>query len=203
MGKKSKIWGRLAIALLAIVMIFLGLFAYMGGFSSVQVSEVTFGPHTIIYATHRGPYEEIGSSWEKFQSRWEKAGLKECKSLAIYLDPPDTPPEKLRSILGCNVEHLDASEQEKLAQEFPVFEIPAMQSMRSEFPYRNMLSFMLGPIKVYPEFQKVMEEKKLQPPVAFEIYGDPDHIEHIEFIMPMEEPRTTFAPLEDAFESSL
>jgi len=202
MANQSKsIWSRLALILVAILLVFLGFYAYMGGFSSVQVTEVTYGPRTIIYAAHRGPYEEIGSSWEKFQTRWEAAGLKECRSLAIYLDPPDTPPEKLRSILGCTVEHLDAAEQERLAQQFPVFQVPAMESIRSEFPYRNMLSFMLGPIKVYPEFQRVMEEQKFQPAVAFEIYGNPESIKFIEFIMPSREPRSTFAPLEQAFEN--
>ncbi|MEQ8350940.1 MAG: hypothetical protein RH862_05615 [Leptospiraceae bacterium] len=203
MQNKGTLWKGLGIGFLALVLAFLGFYGYMGGFQEVTVSRTKFGPHTIIYATHRGPYEDLGASWEKFENRWKDAGLQTCESLAVYLDPPDTPPEELRSILGCRIDQLDAAQQETLSQKFSVFEFPAMESIYGEFPYRNMLSFMLGPIKVYPEFQKVMEEGNVQTSVAFEVYGDPDNMEKIQFIMPVEEPRSTFAPLEQAFEQSL
>ncbi|MCB1139022.1 MAG: GyrI-like domain-containing protein [Leptospiraceae bacterium] len=190
----------LFVLVLAGLLILAGVgYGYMGGFRAVEVEEGSFGPHIMIFATHRGPYENLQSSWDDFQKSYEEAGLKKCHSLSVYLDAPDTPPEELRTIIGCAIDDLSDAERANLARRFPVFHIPAMDAMVSEFPFRNGLSFMLGAMKVYPEFQRVMQERNFQPAVAFEVYGDADNIQKIEFVMPISEPRETFAPLEAAF----
>ncbi|MCB1170397.1 MAG: hypothetical protein KDK25_08690 [Leptospiraceae bacterium] len=198
MKKKKVIMGILT-GIVGLAILLVAGYGYMGGFRTVEVEEASFGPHTIIFATHRGPYENLEGSWKEFQAQWKAAGLKKCNSISVYLDAPDTPPDELRTILGCTVDELAEEERNALSARFPVFHIPAMDSIRSEFPFRNGLSFMVGAMKVYPEFQRVMEERQFQPAVAFEVYGDSDNIQQIEFVMPVNEPRETFAPLEDAF----
>lgn len=200
-ARKSSILYSLLGLLVLLILGGLGFFAYMGGFRAVEVREGPFGPHTIIFATHKGPYENLEQSWEEFQSRWKEAGLKKCNSLSVYLDSPDTPPEELRTILGCTIDELSEEERLHLSEQFPVFTIPAMDSLLSEFPFRNGLSFMFGAMKVYPEFQKIMEERGLRPAVGFELYGDAESIESIEFAMPIREPVETFAPLKQAFQN--
>jgi len=196
---KSSITKWVFISLGVLVAMLLGFATYMGVFHSVHVVETSYGPARLIYSTHRGPYEDLGASWERFQKQWQSAGLTTCHSLAIYLDAPDTPPQDLRSILGCEIGSLSQEDHAKLSEQFPVFEIPKMEVLSSQFPYRNMFSFMLGPMKVYPEIQRIMEEQGFQPAVGIEVYGDPENMETIQFILPKKEKRETFLPLEEAF----
>ncbi len=175
---------KILLSLLIIFLIGAGAFyAYMGGFQKIEVTRSKFGPVEIIYAQHRGPYKELGVAWSQFQKQWEAAGLKRCESLAIYLDPPGTPEDKLRSILGCQLDGLSEEQQAKLKAKLPTFVIPASQGFASTFPYKNMLSFFLGPKKVYPEFQALMKRENVKEPVAIEVYGVEGEIEGIWYFM--------------------
>jgi hypothetical protein len=197
MEKKGTVAKIVAAALATSIGAFVAFLAYMGLFTSPTVTEQVYPGGTIIYALHRGPYDEIGKSWESFERAWKSAGLKTCQSLAIYLDAPDTPPQDLRSVLGCLLPNNESVED---YSDFPTFKIPAMRSLYATFPYRNMLSFMLGPVRVYPAMSARLEDLETTPSIAIEVYGDPESIETLEFYMPLEEPLSTFDPLKQAFE---
>ena len=83
-----------------------GIYAWLGGFSTVAVNRGEIGPWEIVYSTHKGPYKNLNKSWTKFQKDWEAAGLKVCNSLAVYLDMPGTPEDQLRSAIACRIDEL-------------------------------------------------------------------------------------------------
>jgi hypothetical protein len=194
-----KILKTAGIFLGSIAIILIGLFAYMGGFRTIEVREGNYGPHEIIFVTHKGPYQGLKQSWEEFQVKWENAGMKECSSLAIYLDPPETPEENLRSILGCKIGGLSTEEKSKLKEHFESFEIPESEAYLSEFPFKNFFSFMLGPIKVYPKMEEAVNETSKIPSVAIEEYGITGSFDKIKFIMPIWIDRNKFQELENSF----
>lgn len=175
------------------------IYGYMGGFVAVKIEQGAFGPSEIIYSTHVGPYQEIGESWARFDEEWQEAGLNSCDSLAIYLDPPDTPPEELRSILACQIDALTEDDKAALKEEFPSFVMPQSDALLSAFPFRNFASYMLAPRKVYPEMQKRMTAKNIVPPVGVELYGDMDNVREIRFAIPYGVDKTAYQPLFDAF----
>lgn len=177
----------------------LTLYVYLGGFSSVAVERGEFGPVEIVYSTHLGSYRGIGQSWSKFQKQWEAAGLSECDSLALYLDPPGTPEASLRSILACRIDTLSATQKATLKAKLRHFVVPKAKALTSSFPYKSGASFVLGPKKVYPEFTKIMEQEKLMPPLGIEIYGVMKKIKTIGFVMPIEGDRTTYKQLFESF----
>ena len=113
------------------IALMLGMYIYLGGFSSVVVERGEFGPAEIVYSTHRGPYKGIGESWTKFQKQWEAAGLSECDSLALYLDPPGTPEANLRSILACRIDGLPAPQKVAVKAKFRHFIIPKTKVIQS------------------------------------------------------------------------
>lgn len=184
---------------LVLLFALLALYAYLGGFRAIEVEKSAFGPAEIIFSTHRGPYQEIGESWMQFQSKWEAAGLGACDSLAVYLDPPGTPPEQLRSILGCRIDALPETDKAGLRDNFPSFTLPKTEAYVTAFPYKNFLSFMFAPMKIYPELQKRLENENITPPVGIETYGVEGEIEEIGFVIPYGVGTEAYQPLFDAF----
>lgn len=177
-----------------------GFYGYLGGFSAVTVSRGELSQSEIVYALHRGPYKDLHKSWSKFKTEWEAAGLADCEALAIYLDPPGTPEEKLRSVIACRIDSLSKEQKESVKAKLPSFVIPSSRAILSSFPYRNPASYFVGPTRVYPEFQKELTREGITPPVAIETYGSMNQpAREIGFAMPLESQRADYAKLMDAF----
>lgn len=183
----------------ALLILNLVFFAYLGGFKQVEVERGAYGPAEIVYTTHRGSYQTIGKSWEKFQAEWEAKGLDRCDSLAVYLDPPDAPKESLRSVLGCRIDGPAEAEQAKWRAAFPGVMLPRSDALISPFPYKNYASFILAPMKVYPVMQKRMIADGHHGAVAIEEYGVIGESKQIRIIMPVGVDRSEYQPLMDAF----
>ena len=194
--KAIKIFGYI---ILLFILFIIGFLFYMGGFSKIEISRGDFGPTEIIFSTHRGAYRNIGNSWNKFQKDLETANLKECDALAIYLDPPGTPEDQLRSILACKIDALPEESKLSLKTKFKSFTIIKSEAVLSKFPFKNYFSYMLGPMKVYPKFTQYLETEKIQPVVAYELYGVMDKTKEIEFVMPLGTTKEIYQSLYDAF----
>lgn len=175
------------------------MYAYLGGFSTVTITKGKFKSTEIVYATHKGPYKNLSKSWDKFRKEWEAAGLKSCDSLAVYFDPPGTPDERLRSILGCRIDTLSDDDKEKITGKLPHFRLPKSKALVATFPYKNVLSFFIGPTKVYPAMKKVMTAEKLPGSVAIETYGTTTSIKTMGYYMPNETRQSDYQELLDAF----
>ena len=186
--------------ILILVLLAVGGYTYMGGFSTPVVLEKRLGAIDVVYATHRGSYSKLSESWTPFMAKTQELGLEECNGLAFYLDPPDTPEADLRTIIGCRIDGLGAGIQSKLKEHFPVFFFPGARTLHGSFPYVNVFSFMLGPTRVYPEMQKILEDTGAKPPVAIEIYGPVSGLEEIHYYMPLDSGPATYQTLLAAFE---
>ncbi len=190
----------IGITITSLVLLGIYFYSYMGGFHEVIVSRESFGQTEVYYTTHKGAYENIGASWEKFQKDWDSLGIKDCDSLAIYLDSPDTEPAKLRSVLGCRMDSLSPEQKKIVADKFKTFSIPNMNGLSASFPFKNFLSYFLAPNKVYPKFQEILSAESAVTSVAIEIYGSSSKPANtIGFFMPVGVLREVFKPLEDSF----
>lgn len=195
--KILKVLGTIAVILAGIIF---GLYAWLGGFSSVTVTRSSFGPTEIVFATHKGAYKNLSTSWSAFQKQWEAAGLKECNALAIYLDTPDTPEEKLRSIIACDIGALPVDDKIRLRSALRYFVIPKSTTIAAKFPYKNPASYFIGPMRVYPAFKNELAKDKIVPPVAIETYGKTtEPATEMGYAMPLESKRADYQMLIDAF----
>ena len=161
-------------------------YAYMGGFTKIEIVEKNTEPFEFIFSTHLGPYENLGKSWKQFEGKFKEAGLEDCDALGVYLDPPGTPKEKLRTVLGCKIDHLGDEKKLEIKQKFPFFVFPTSKGLFTQFPFRNELSYMFAPMRVYPKFQKTLEKQSNLPLIALELYGFESSRKKIEFFLPME-----------------
>ncbi len=178
------------------------LYTWLGGLLRIEIEKGTFGPAEIVFATYRGPYQDIGEAWAAFQADWEAAGLETCDALAVYLDPPDTAPEKLRSVIACRIDALPADQSARLRDRFASFTLPGTTAYLASFPYRNNLSYMLGPMKVYPAMEKRLAEDGVTPPVGVETYGVMGGADAIGFVIPYGVGAEAYQPLFDAFDDA-
>lgn len=184
----------LGIGILAII-----VYGYLGGFRSIEVSKGEFQSSEIVFSTHKGAYKNLSKSWDTFKAEWEKAGLKECDSLAVYFDPPGTPEDKLRSVLGCRIDALSSQGKTNLKSKLPSFRLPESKALVAKFPFKNVLSFFVGPAKVYPAMKKIMQAEKLHGSVAIETYGPASTNQDMRYYMATETKITDYQKLLNAF----
>lgn len=190
----------IAAIIIVFVSLLFGIYIWLGGFRSVTVTRASFGPTEIVFATHKGAYKNLSTSWSAFQKKWEAAGLKDCKALAIYLDTPETPEDKLRSVIACDIGGLDADTKNRLRSALPYFTIPKSSTLSATFPYKNPVSYFVGPLRVYPAFRQELAKEKIVPPLAIETYGymsapAPD----MGYAMPLDRKREDYQVLINAF----
>lgn len=177
----------------------LGFFAYMGGFNTVTVREDRFGPMEFVYTTHKGPYENLSKAWGDFMPKWQEAKLKECLTLGVYLDKPGTPPDQLRTLIGCRIDGWDEADKAKARAAFPSATIPESPVLTASFPLRNFLSFFYAPTRVYPEIEKEIAKRGTQSHISIELYGSFTDMKDITFIVPLTQDLSPYQPLYDAF----
>lgn len=197
-----KLFKKIVILIGILGVLGISFYAYMGGFQDVEVKDANFGSVEIFLYTHKGPYQNLNESWDKFQKEWESVGLKECHSMALYLDGPDTAPEKLRSVLGCRMDGLSDTEIKMVKSKMKTFLIPQMKCITATFPFKNVFSYFLAPTKVYPKFQETLSKQSSITSVAIEVYGGSSQfVDHIDFYMPVGVKREVFSQLELLFQT--
>lgn len=177
----------------------IAFYAYMGGFGRVDVAAAPFEAAEIVYHPHKGPYDTLPEAWSAFKAQWEAAGLESCDALAVYLDPPGTPPQAIRSVLGCRIGTLPANVKARLSAALPVFVLPRSEALRASFPYKNVLSFWLAPMRVYAAMNEQLTKRRVVPPLAIELYGLVEAISRIDFVMPLDKTRAEYQPLFEGF----
>jgi hypothetical protein len=182
-----------------IAALMLAFYAYMGGFNTVTVKEDRFGPMEFVYATHKGSYENLSKAWGDFMPKWDAAKLKECLTLGVYLDKPGTPPEKLRTLIGCRIDGWSGADKAAARAVFPSATIPEGPVLTTTFPLRNFLSFFYAPTRVYPEIEKEVAKRGTQSHIAIELYGSFATLNEITFVVPLTQDLSAYQPLYDAF----
>lgn len=155
---------KILIILIAFVLVislgFVGLLAYMGMFSEYSVTEEIIGPYKYVYKSHTGPYTETGAIGMEVYNSLLQDDIKTTLGLGVYYDnPATTPADQLRSEMGSIIELQDYAKLATLGDKYTVKNISAIKCMVVRFPIKNTLSYILGPIKVYPIMEDYMLAK--------------------------------------------
>lgn len=132
---------------------------YLGGFSKLEVKEQNMWPYTIAYVNFIGEYGKVGPSMTKVYETLSGAGITSFTGIGIYYDDPAVVSwTELRSDVGAVIASQEVS---KLAnsKDIQTKTLVAGNKMFVEFPMKNPVSYMIGPMKVYPVITKYMEEK--------------------------------------------
>jgi len=169
-----KILKWLLIIVLVLALALLAFLWYMGVFSTPKVTEMQMGPYTLVYEEYTGSYSSVGKVLTRVYQGVKAEGVEPTMGFGMYLNNPNnTDPTKLRSNLGCIIGEKDLKQVYKLRKKFKVALFKKTNCLVAEFPIRNDLSYMVGPLKVYPELNKVLKEKNYKMGNCLEIYDMP------------------------------
>lgn len=159
------------IAIIALTALSIAFLAWMGLFGSVKVTTVTMGPITYAYEPFTGPYHKTLPAFEAAYAKLSGINMNVTRGIGVYYDNPDeVAAEKLRSECGSIIEEKDLGRIGDVKNVIAVKTIPAGEYLRAEFPIRNMLSYMIGPMKVYPAIGAELKRLNAPSQPGIEIY---------------------------------
>jgi len=150
----SRFWKNLAALVVLIAAIVVGCLWYLGYFASYEVDVRSMGPYNFVYEEFIGPYSQTGQVFDRVHADLEVDGIGTTVGLGIYYDnPAEVESYQLRSELGSIV---DEFQMEILPEEYNSKVIEAAEYAVVKFPIKNTLSYMVGPMKVYPILEEYL-----------------------------------------------
>lgn len=153
------------VSLLVILLLVVVFLAYMEMFSKVSIVEKKMGPYTYAFVSHTGAYSGVGKPMMELYEKMTEAGFSSVDGIGIYYDDPNkTPKENLRSDVGSIIRSEDAEKIEVNRDKFNFATLEEREYIVTEFPLKNKMSFMFGPMKVYPAFAKYLKNKNISVP---------------------------------------
>lgn len=160
-----------------ITVIVIGFLAYMGFFATLKIEEKEVGGYTVAGMEVVGPYSKVGQHISHVDKKLKALGINSTKGFGIYYDDPKTTPkDQCRSFVGNIIDDVDEDKIKVLELNgLKVDSIPKAKTVVVEFPIKNMMSYMIGPMKVYPVISKHMMDKKYASVMSYEVY---DNVEH-------------------------
>lgn len=170
---------------------------YLGVFSTLNIEDKKEGGFTAAGLEFTGPYSEVGKHMKAVDEKLKSAGITSKRGFGIYYDDPKTtPPKKCRSFIGTVLEEKELDKISRLRSEgFKIDYIPLSEAVVTTFPAKSSLSYMIGPMKVYPAMSKYLEDKKYTVTRSLEVYDMP--AKKITYIMQYETPTKEDEPIAD------
>ena len=177
----------LGIFFLALLLFGVAILVHAGLFESIVTTEQETGPYTLVYQDHLGSYSKVKPAMDEVYDGLLGMGIETTRGAGIYYDnPQQVAADKLRSQVGSLLEDQDLAKVSQIKQTFKIKEIPQQQAIVVEFPIKNMLSYIIGPAKVYGEANALWQQQGYpQYEYAVEIYDIPNKT--ITYIMPIRE----------------
>jgi hypothetical protein len=173
-----KIIKKISIGLTLVILIAVLFAIYMGFFEKIKLEEKKDGGYIIVGMEITGPYKDVGKSMKSVQQKLDKIKVKHSQSIGVYYDDPATvAPDKCRSLVGAILPNQQSEKMVGLESSgLKLDSVPAAKAVIAEFPLKNTLSYMIGPMKVYPAFTNYMKEKGYKSTLSYEIYDEERHI---------------------------
>ena len=167
------------------ILIFLGLvfLHYMGFFKKIEVMKKDMPSMIVVYKNAVGSYAENAKKMSEVFEYLKEEGIETERGIGIYFDNPDlVAPEKLRASVGAILPDIYKDKIPKIIEKVNVQTLPSSPALYSEFPHKNYLSYIIGPMKVYPKFSEKLKKDMIAPSAGIEIYDTVN--KKIEFYMP-------------------
>jgi hypothetical protein len=170
-----KILKRILIVIAALVLLAIVALWYIGLFSKVTVEDKKAGGYYLAGQKFMGPYMKVGETMNRVDKICRDNGITCTKGFGVYYDNPKTDPaDSLRSFVGNIIEEKDTARLTELQTKGLIIDtFKVGQAMVVVLPIKTSLSYMIGPMKAYPAFNKYMEGKKCSVTACIEVYDMP------------------------------
>ncbi|MGL4370783.1 MAG: GyrI-like domain-containing protein, partial [Spirochaetota bacterium] len=126
-----------------------------GIFTDVTADIRELPEREIAYSDFTGPYKNTGPAMDAVYESLKSDGISAATGAGLYYDNPAVvPADKLRSRVGAVIDGKNKSAFDRVRAKYATMKIPAGRYVYAEFPRRNILSYMIGPMRVYPVIEK-------------------------------------------------
>lgn len=174
----KKVIRILFIIVFSIVILFTAVYAYYGGFRTVNFEVKEAGGEVFVYETVTGDYSQSAAYMDSVYYRLiREFNIETTRGAGLYLDNPQrVESSKLRSEVGCLLDNIpDSTQLADISQRFRVKVLPKTNYIIGEFPHKGMMSIFVGIMRVYPALTEYTVENgyKDTTPVM-EIYDVPE-----------------------------
>jgi hypothetical protein len=144
----------------------------LGFFTRITVLDRQEGGIIVAGIDFKGDYSKVGEPMMKVDQQLRNAGIKSTRGFGIYYDNPQTvPSSSCRSFIGNVIEEKDYPRLEEIKKlGFRIDTIEKKSSFVVEFPYKNKMSFFVGPLRAYPVLSKKLQTSGCKPSLALELY---------------------------------
>ncbi len=158
--------------LVVIIAIIILALSYYGLFAKIEIGNKETGPFWLVYEKHIGDYSKTGAIMDKvFNELLNDESIKTTRGFGLYYDnPKNVEEEKLRSIVGCILEDSDEDKVPFLEKRYNVKKFPQSDSIVAQFPFKGMLSILVGVFKVYPKLGEYIERNNYPKTPIMELY---------------------------------
>ncbi len=158
---------------------------YSGGFVKPVLVEKEVPAMTMAVKEHKGAYSKTKQSMDEVYEGLIALGVESTRGVGVYYDDPALVAEAdLRSEVGSLLEGVSEEKLMEIKEKLEVKEYEEMQAMVVEFPINTMLSYMIGPMRVYPVIQEHWQGKGYEESeIGIEIYDIANKT--ITYIMPI------------------
>ncbi len=154
---------KLIYTIVVLIILFLLVAGYMGCLSNYEVTEQEMGPYAVAYKEYVGPYTQVASTMDEVYQALLSEEITDQVGFGIYLDNPAiVDKDKLRSEVGSIINDADIQKLSTTTEDYMVKTLPKTKSIVAEFPYKNMLSFMLAPVKMYRVLEEYMIANEIE-----------------------------------------
>ena len=142
-----------------LLLIFLLIYGYYGGFYRVVPEIRQQGGETLVYEMMTGDYAQSPEVSDRVYNKLlREHNISTTKGFGIYYDNPKTTvKDNLRADVGCILDS-DFEKLDMLKAQFKIMEYPNDDYLVADFPYKGMPSVIIGIMKVYPALNKYLED---------------------------------------------
>ena len=139
---------KITLAIIGIVVaLVVGLLSYLGGFSTITIEEKQMGPFYLVYREMKGTdMSQIGIITNELNDVLVKKGYATHKPFDVFY--PDGHAE-----IGFEVDEAEYSRFSAADTSYLSKEIPGQRFMTTTFPWKMVMSYMVGFMKVDPALE--------------------------------------------------
>jgi hypothetical protein len=176
--------------LIAVAILCLGVFIKLvqaGLFTTLAAQEQVMGPYSFVYTPFVGDYRKVTGVYRRIHASLKDQGITIKTGLTVFYDDYRYVPRKeLRSDVGFVLEEKDLARLPEIEKLYKSKIIPAKESVVTEFPIKNFLSYMVGHLKAYPFLKKYAADKNLKTDMFYEVYDS--QVKKIYYALNLAEP---------------
>jgi len=138
---------KILFIVLGLVILILSFLTYNGLFREIHVVEKEVPGYSLMTLDFKGPYHQIGETFERLKSTCEQHNIKQ-DFIGIYFDNPDEVAEEDLRSKACVI--VNSGDSAKLAAlGCSAYQLPAGSALTVDWHYTNGIEMLIGIFKSY------------------------------------------------------